>query len=447
LQEQTMTMNGPLMARSVRRLTLVALALSLASCGGGGGGGTTRYSVGGVVSGLVGTLVLQNNGGDNLTVTRNGGFTFPTLVPQGSSYRITVSTEPANQLCTVANGTGIASANVSNVSVTCVSQATYTIGGTISGLNAAGLQISAGSTNVVAPASGATTFTLPEAVTGDVTYDVGITAQPAGHTCVILDAHGIVGSSNVEDIEVRCINNVTSPLVGTYKTVVAGATTANYALTLFADGVYVFGSVSEDPACGASLGNGVEYGVYRYDAVTNAFEIRTAVVDTNGSCGLWSNTSQADGTLTVLGSGVNTLLTLTTATATYQYLPADSTSGSLVGSWPDPYQRGFTTFVNSAGTNVYTLSAWTQRSPAGHDDGYRPGIETSCGSVTAYGSGDLTMDPASVFCVTPVPGIPPPVDTNGEAGLSKFGTVPIPFTVDVDALTFAGADYVRLVPP
>ena len=442
-----MTMNGPLMARSVRRLTLVALALSLASCGGGGGGGTTRYSVGGVVSGLVGTLVLQNNGGDNLTVTRNGGFTFPTLVPQGSSYRITVSTQPANQLCTVANGTGIASANVSNVSVTCVSQATYTIGGTISGLNAAGLQISAGSTNVVAPASGATTFTLPGAVTGDVTYDVGITAQPAGHTCVIQNAHGIVGSSNVEDIEVRCINNVTSPLVGTYKTVVAGATTANYALTLFADGVYVFGSVSEDPACGASLGNGVEYGVYRYDAVTNAFEIRTAVVDTNGSCGLWSNTSQADGTLTVLGSGVNTLLTLTTATATYQYLPADSTSGSLVGSWPDPYQRGFTTFVNSAGTNVYTLSAWTQRSPAGHDDGYRPGIETSCGSVTAYGSGDLTMDPASVFCVTPVPGIPPPVDTNGEAGLSKFGTVPIPFTVDVDALTFAGADYVRLVPP
>ena len=442
-----MTINGPLMARSLPRLALVALALSLASCGGGGGGGTTRYSVGGVVSGLVGTLVLQNNGGDNLTVTRNGGFTFPTLVPQGSSYRITVSTQPANQLCTVANGTGIASANVSNVSVTCVSQATYTIGGTISGLNAAGLQISAGSTNVVAPASGATTFTLPEAVTGDVTYDVGVTAQPAGHTCVILDAHGIVGSSNVEDIEVRCINNVTSPLVGTYKTVVAGATTANYALTLFADGVYVFGSVSEDPACGASRGNGVEYGVYRYDAVTNAFEIRTAVVDTNGSCGLWDGTSQADGTLTVLGSGVNTLLTLTTSTATYQYLPADSTSGSLVGSWPDPYQRGFTTFVNSAGTNVYTLSAWTQRSPAGHDDGYRPGIETSCGSVTAYGSGDLTMDPASVFCVTLVPGIPPPVDTNGDAGLSKFGTVPIPFIVDVDALTFAGADYVRLVPP
>ena len=441
-----MTTHRPRLARSLPQLALVAIALSLSSCGGGGGGGTTRYSVGGGVSGLTGSLVLQNNGGDNLTVTRNGGFTFPTLVPQGSSYRVTVLTQPLNQLCTVANGTGVASANVSNVAVTCVTQATYTIGGTISGLNAAGLQISAGSTSV-APASGATSFTFPDAVTGDVVYDVGVTAQPAGHTCVILNAHGVVGSSDVDDIEVRCINNVTSPLVGTYKTVVAGVTTANYALTLFADGVYVFGSVSEDLACGASRGNGVEYGVYRYNAVTNAFEIRSAVVDTNGSCGLWDGTSQADGTVTVLGSGVNTLLTLTTATATYQYLPADSTAGSLVGSWPDPYQRGFTTFVNAAGTNVYTLSAWTQRSPAGHDDGFRPGIETSCGSVTAYGSGDLTMDPTSVLCTTAVPGIPPPVDTNGDAGLSSFGTVPIPFSVDVDELAFAGATFFRLVPP
>ena len=252
---------------------------------------------------------------------------------------------------------GVASANVSNVSVTCVTRATYTIGGTIIGLNAAGLQISAGSTNVVAPASGATTFTLPDAVTGNVVYDVGVTAQPAGHTCVILNAHGVVGSTNVDDIEVRCINNATSPLVGTYTTVVAGASTANYALTLFADGVYVFGSVSEDLACGASRGNGVEYGVYRYNAVTNAFEIRSAVIDTNGSCGLWNGTSQADGTVTLLGSGTNTLLTLTTAAGAFLYLPADSTAGSLVGSWPDPYQRGFTTFVNAAGTNVYTLSA------------------------------------------------------------------------------------------
>ena len=264
---------------------------------------------------------------------------------------------------------------------------------------------------------------------------------------MILNAHGVVNSTDVTDIDVRCLSNVTSPLRGTYTTVVSGATTANYALTLFDDGVYLFGSVSDDTACGASLGNGIEYGVYRYNAGTGAFEIRSAVLDTNGSCGLWNGASQANGTLTVAGAGSNTLLTLTTGSATFQYLAADSTPGTLIGSWPDPYQQGFTVYSDAGGTNVYTLSVWTQRSPAGHDDGYRAGIETSCGTATTFAGGDLTMDPASVLCTTPVPGIPPPVDTNGAAGLSGYGTTPIPFAVDVDELTLAGDAYLRLDPP
>ncbi len=36
------------------------------------------YSVGGTVSGLSGTVVLQDNGGDDLSVAANGPFTFAT---------------------------------------------------------------------------------------------------------------------------------------------------------------------------------------------------------------------------------------------------------------------------------------------------------------------------------------------------------------------------------
>ena len=43
----------------------------------GASGGTT-YSVGGTVSGLSGTVVLQDNGSDNLSVSANGSFTFAT---------------------------------------------------------------------------------------------------------------------------------------------------------------------------------------------------------------------------------------------------------------------------------------------------------------------------------------------------------------------------------
>lgn len=82
------------------------------------GAGST---VGGTVSGLTGAgLVLQNNGGDNLSVAANGPFTFATPVANGGSYNVAVLAQPAGQGCSVANGSGtIAGANVANVAVTC----------------------------------------------------------------------------------------------------------------------------------------------------------------------------------------------------------------------------------------------------------------------------------------------------------------------------------------
>ncbi len=40
-----------------------------------------NYTVGGTVSGLSGTLVLENNGSDALTINANGTFTFPNALP------------------------------------------------------------------------------------------------------------------------------------------------------------------------------------------------------------------------------------------------------------------------------------------------------------------------------------------------------------------------------
>ena len=92
---------------------------------GGGAAGSAAYSVGGTVSGLSGTVVLQDNGGDNLPVTGNGPFTFATSLAGGTAYAVTVKTSPTGQTCTVSNGTGtIGAANISNVTVTCTNNAT-----------------------------------------------------------------------------------------------------------------------------------------------------------------------------------------------------------------------------------------------------------------------------------------------------------------------------------
>lgn len=75
--------------------------------------------MGGTVSGLTGTVVLQNNGGDDLTISANGPFTFHTAVNKQASYSVTVLQQPPGPTCQVANGTGMATADVMNVSVTC----------------------------------------------------------------------------------------------------------------------------------------------------------------------------------------------------------------------------------------------------------------------------------------------------------------------------------------
>jgi len=94
------------------------LLFGLAACGGGGGS-SPLYTIGGSVSGLTGTVVLQNNGGNNLSVSANGAFTFPTAVDSASAYAVTVLTQPLGPSCVVKNGSGTASGDVTGVSVAC----------------------------------------------------------------------------------------------------------------------------------------------------------------------------------------------------------------------------------------------------------------------------------------------------------------------------------------
>jgi hypothetical protein len=87
------------------------------------------FTVGGTLAGLPAgdTVTLQDNGGDNLTLSTNGTFTFPTALPNGQSYSVTVSrTGGETSIRTdiyqpvVANGSGtISGANVTNVAVQC----------------------------------------------------------------------------------------------------------------------------------------------------------------------------------------------------------------------------------------------------------------------------------------------------------------------------------------
>jgi hypothetical protein len=90
------------------------------SGGSGSGSSTASYSIGGTVTGLSGTMVLQDNGGDNLSVTANGSFTFNSKLASGTPYNVTVQTAPASQNCSISNGAGtVGTADVSNIAISC----------------------------------------------------------------------------------------------------------------------------------------------------------------------------------------------------------------------------------------------------------------------------------------------------------------------------------------
>jgi hypothetical protein len=85
---------------------------------------TQSFTIGGTVTGYAGAgMVLQNNGGDSLPISGNGAFSFSTSLLDGSSYVVTVSTQPTgtSKSCSVNNSSGnLSNANVTNVLITCV---------------------------------------------------------------------------------------------------------------------------------------------------------------------------------------------------------------------------------------------------------------------------------------------------------------------------------------
>jgi uncharacterized repeat protein (TIGR03803 family) len=104
----------------------------------------TTYTVGGTVSGLASgaAVVLQDNGGDALTVSSNSTFTFATAIKSGGSYTVTVGTQPTGQTCIVSAGSGsVTTADVTNVIVQCPMETVLWSfsGGVGGGLPSAGL--------------------------------------------------------------------------------------------------------------------------------------------------------------------------------------------------------------------------------------------------------------------------------------------------------------------
>jgi hypothetical protein len=166
---------------------------------------TQGFRVGGQVSGLQGSgLVLQNNGGDDLAIASNGGFTFGTRLSPGASYNVSVARQPADpaQTCSVQNGSGaIGQADVNNVAVTCTTTE-FTIGGDVRDLTGSGLVLrNNGGDDLAIDGNGG--FTFATALPAGASYNVSVAAQPSNQTCTVENGSGVV-SGRVTNVQVAC---------------------------------------------------------------------------------------------------------------------------------------------------------------------------------------------------------------------------------------------------
>jgi hypothetical protein len=186
-----------------RILNIVCCAiasLALAACGG-------ASTIGGTLSGLGSGLsvVLQNNGADNLTLTSNGPFSFASAVVESGAYNVAVVTQPVGQTCTVSNGSG--SLNIwgdpaHEITVNCTS--TSSIGGTVSGLPAGtSVSLANGSATLSIAANGV--YAFPGLLAAGTAYSVSVVTQPAGHTCTLSNASGTVVSGIMSVVDVICV--------------------------------------------------------------------------------------------------------------------------------------------------------------------------------------------------------------------------------------------------
>ena len=162
---------------------------------------TNTFTVSGTVTGNTGSVTLLNNLGDAKSVTGNGGFTF-TAQNYGTTYAVTVGTQPTGQTCLVSNGGGTIAGTVTNVTVSCNIN-TFTVGGTVTGnTDSVTLLNNLGDAHSVTGNSG---FTFAAQNYG-TTYAVTVGTQPIGQTCLVNNGGGTIAGT-VTNVTVICTTN------------------------------------------------------------------------------------------------------------------------------------------------------------------------------------------------------------------------------------------------
>ena len=86
-----------------------------------------------------------------------------------------------------------------------VGPATYTVGGTVSGLTGAGLELQNNGADTL-PVAADGPFAFVTELEDGVAYAVAVSTQPIGQTCSVTNDSGTIAAADVTDVDVNCVD-------------------------------------------------------------------------------------------------------------------------------------------------------------------------------------------------------------------------------------------------
>ncbi len=262
----------------------------------------------------------------------------------------------------------------------------YTVGGSISGLNASGLVLTDNGADNLSVSASASTFTFSQAVSSGSSYSVAVATQPTGETCTVSSGSG-TASSDVTSIGVACTVNT-------------------YTIGGNISGLSASGLVLADNG-GDNLPVALGAKSFQFSQVLQSgskYDVTVATQPTGETCTVSA------------GSGTSTanVTTVSVACAVNMYTIGGSISGltnsglilQLNGQYDQsvPANAGTFTFSNSLAVgSAYTVSVKTQptyesctvSSGTGTVSGNVSTVKVTCALLTYTVSGTLSA-PASV---------------------------------------------------
>jgi hypothetical protein len=354
----------------VFKMGAVVGLMALAGCGGSSSGdaGVTTYTLGGVVLGLEsgGTVEVVANGSETLSETSNGPFTFPTQLPSGANYSVTLGTMPTGQSCGVLNGGGsVDYANTTDVEVYCtVNVSAATLDGTY---EIAAFNINADNDQLFSavPFNGNGTQGSSSVVTNQAGTTFSTSTDAGGsYTVATVDAVpvGLSQAATPSDSEGSVAISADGSFTGTQSTLdVSGDGVSNTTVSGAAGSYAVANNV-------VSIG-----GQSGYISANGEFAILTPVTQQPGGAsanypGLTAAVKQGSGVTLATVNGVYSIANLS-------YASASTGDGGV-----------FTLFFDGAGNISGTVT--------GNDDGVY-GTGTFSGTYTVTSTGVLTLTDSS----------------------------------------------------